>query len=79
MTKKPIYGLVCGIETQREIIEKHCFGDCGKIIVGAIIDKAIGELGVCRTPKEACPRLDKEMDEPIGEVNKEPIYIRKLR
>jgi hypothetical protein len=76
---KPMYGLICGIPEQLKIIEAHCFGDCGKIIVGAIMDETIGELGVCRTAKEQCPQLDKEMDEPFGEIMGDPIFIRKLK
>ncbi len=76
---KNIYGLVIGIPEQKEIISKHCFGTCGKIILGAIMDKELGELAVCRTPKEECPQLDNQMEEPIGEVRGEPIYLRKLK
>lgn len=76
---KPIYVLICRIPSQREIIEKHCFGDCGKIIAGALIDKELGELGVCRIPREQCPRLDKEMDEPFGNWEGQLIFIRKLK
>ena len=75
----PIYGLVIGIPEQKEIISKHCFGTCGKIICGAIMSDSCGELAVCRTPKEQCPCLDKQMDESIGEVQGEPIYLRKLK
>jgi len=76
---KPIYGLIVGIPSQRQIIEAHCFGDCGKIIAGAIVDEQIGEIGVCRTPKQECPHFDKEMEEAFGEVNGEPVFIRKLK
>ncbi len=76
---KPIYALVCGIPSQQKVISDHCFGTCKKIIVGALIDEQLGELGVCRTPKEQCPRLDKEMDEAFGEWEGDPIFIRKLK
>lgn len=73
--------MVLSVEFQanRRLSKNTVFGDCGKIIIGAIIDKEIGELGICRTPKEQCPRLDKEMDDPFGEVIGDPIYIRKLK
>lgn len=76
---KPIYGLICGIPNQQKIIEDHCFRNCGKIIAGAIMDKKFGAIGICRTPKDQCPHFDKEMDEPFGEVNGEPVFIRKLK
>jgi hypothetical protein len=76
---KPIYGLIWGIPDQEKIIDAHCFKTCGKIIVGGITDKELGALMVCRTPKDQCPHLDKEMDEPFGEVNGEPVFIRKLK
>jgi hypothetical protein len=74
-----LYGLVLGIPEQKEIISKHCFGTCGKIILGAVLDEQMGELAVCRTAKKKCPQLDKQMDEPIGEVKDEPLYLRKLK
>lgn len=77
--KKPIYGLVMGIRQQAEIIDKHCFGTCKKIICGAMAMDGIGEMGVCRTHKENCPRFEAEMQIPIGDVNGEPVFIRKLK
>jgi len=75
--KQPIYALIVGIPSQRKIIEKHCFGDCGKIICGALWDKQVGELGICRN--RDCPHLDKQMDEPFGKVKGDPVFIRKLK
>lgn len=46
---------------QREIIDKHCFGDCGKVCMGVINDPQLGELMPCNEPTEACPYLDKEL------------------
>ncbi len=77
--RKPLYGLVIGIPSQMEIINAHCFKSCGKIIVGGINDEMTGGLMVCRTPKEECPRIDKEMDTAYGEVMGDPIFIRKLK
>jgi hypothetical protein len=76
----PLYGLVFGIPDQKEIIDKHCLGDCGEIILGAVDGgDDIGSLMVCREPKEKCPHFDKEIDTPIGTVDDEEIYIRKLK
>jgi len=79
MNPKPIYALIWGILSQQEIINAHCFITCGKIIMGGINDIDLGPLMVCRTPKDQCPQFDKEMDEPFGEVNGDPVFIRKLK
>lgn len=76
---KNIYGLVIAIPEQKKIISKHCFGTCGKIICGFVYDKELGELAICRTEKENCPHLDSQMDEPIGEVQGDNLYLRKLK
>jgi hypothetical protein len=64
---KPIkvYGLMVLEKSQKPLIEKHCFGDCGKIsMAGAIEDDMLGGLMVyC---EEVCPWLKKQMDEPYG-------------
>ena len=75
----PIYGLVFLLPDQQKIIDDHCFGTCGKIIVGGIHCDGIGLLMVCRIPAKDCPQLDKEMDEPVGDVNGDPVFIRKLK
>ena len=49
-----IFGLVAGSETQKAAIDKHCFGDCGKISMGgAVIDDHVGMLWICC--QSACP------------------------
>ena len=72
-----MYGLVLDLPKQREQIEKHCFGDCGKIIIGSVVDAELGELAMCN--QEDCPYLDKQMEEAIGEVDGVKIYLRKLK
>jgi hypothetical protein len=62
-----------------EIIDKHCFKTCGKIIVGGINHPLAGALLPCRTPKDQCPQFDKELNEPCGEVMGDPVFIRKLK
>ncbi len=76
---KPIYGLVMGLPSQLAIIEAHCFKSCAQIMVGAINTDFCGMLLVCRTEAKDCPRFNREMDKPIGEVLGDPIYIRKLK
>lgn len=65
---KPIkvYGLLIMEMSQKPLIEKHCFGDCGKAsMAGAIMDEHLGGLMVCC--EEVCPWLKKQMDgEPYG-------------
>lgn len=75
---RPIYALAVGIKEQEAIINEHCFGTCGKIIVGGIV-LGEGQFMPCRTPKEQCPRFDKEMDEAVGEINGDPVFVRKLK
>ena len=49
-----IFGLVAGSETQKAAIDKHCFGDCGKISMGgAVINDHVGMLWICC--QSACP------------------------
>lgn len=76
----PLYGLVIGIPSQKAIIDAHCFGDCGRIILGGVDGgDDVGALLVCRTPAAECPHLDREMDEPMGDVQGDPIFLRKLK
>jgi len=75
----PIYGLVFLLPDQQKIIEDHCFGTCKKIIVGTINCEWTGPLMVCRTPAKDCPQFSREMGDPIGEVNGDPVFIRKLK
>ncbi len=79
MMEKPIYGLVFLLPDQKKIIDDHCFGTCKKIIIGGIDCEETGPLMVCRTPAKDCPQFDKEIDEPVGEVGGEPVFIRKLK
>jgi hypothetical protein len=63
-----VYGLLILEKTQKPLIEKHCYGDCGKIsMAGAIEDAQLGGLMVCC--EEECPWLKKQMDEPYGTTN----------
>jgi hypothetical protein len=60
-----VYGLLILEKSQKPLIEKHCFGDCGKIsMAGAIQDDRLGGLMVCC--EEVCPWLLKQTDEPYG-------------
>jgi hypothetical protein len=66
---------------QKLLIEKHCFGDCGKIsLAGVIADPTTGGLMVCCETK--CPWLKAEMDEPYGSSmsfgRPHEIYLRSL-
>lgn len=78
--KRPLYGLIDGIPSQKAIIDKACFGTCGKIILGGINGgNSIGPMVPCRQPADKCPQFDREMDEPIGYVMGDPLFIRKLK
>jgi hypothetical protein len=76
-----VYGLIAMEKTQRPLIEKHCFGDCGKVsMAGAINDDTLGPLWVCC--EEQCPWLRKQMDTPFGTTmsfgKPHAVYIRTL-
>ncbi len=80
---KPIkvWGLIALEKSQKPLIDKHCFGDCGKIsMAGAINDDTLGPLWVCCESK--CPWLAKETDEPYGNTMSfglpHEIYLRVL-
>ncbi len=79
MSESKIYALLFDHPTQKGAIDKYCFRECGKIIVGAITDEQFGAMMVCRTDADKCPCLEKEMDEPFGDVNGENVYLRKLK
>lgn len=72
-----MYGMILGIPEQRELIEKHCFGDCGKIIVGGLIDDHVGEICVCM--QDDCKHLAGQMSVQAGTIEGEPVYFRKLK
>lgn len=81
---KPIkvYGLLMMHRDQKPLIDKHCFGDCGKIsIAGAIMDDRVGAMMVCC--EEVCPFLGKQTDEPYGKTNSfgqpHDVYLRTLK
>lgn len=63
-------------EMQQAQISAWCWGaGCGGGLCGAI---DLGQFTAvpCRT--SPCPHLDREMTEPCGEVDGEPVYLRKL-
>ena len=80
--RTPISAILFDMPSQKPTIERYCFGSCGKIIVGVIEipmnDMALMALA-CREIQ--CPALDRQMEEPIGELPEtgEPVYLRKLR
>lgn len=76
-----VFGLLMLHPDQKELIQKHCFGDCGKIsLAGCIEDAQTGGLGVCCETQ--CPWLKGEMDEPYGETmsfgKRHHIYLRAI-
>lgn len=76
-----VWGLIALEKTQEPLIQKHCFGDCGKLsMAGAINDERLGPLWVCC--EEQCPWLAKETDEPYGNTmsfgRPHQVYLRAL-
>ena len=79
---RPVFAVLFDMPSQKPAIEAYCFGSCGKIIVGALeipLDDGILMTLLCRAAQ--CPALDRQMDEPIGELPEtgELVYLRKLR
>ena len=72
-----IYGLLMEQPEQKKIIDKFCFGSCGKVIVGAMDGGSLGLLWPCRIESKDCPVFDREMA--FGKIAGEPIALRKLK
>jgi hypothetical protein len=54
-----IWGIAVLAEKQKAAVEAHCFGDCGKISMGGVInDDMTGGLMVCCEP--TCPYMERE-------------------
>ena len=62
---------------QEKEIQHYCFGSCGKVIFGLLVDDQLGGLSHCY--ENVCPFVEKEMDEPFGEVRGTNAYLRKLK
>lgn len=62
---------------QKAQISALCWGErCGKGQLGAIqVDEGVQAIP-CR--EQSCPYSVKEMEDPIGEVSGESLYLRKL-
>lgn len=71
-----IFGVL--VELQDDLIKAHCFGDCGRAMVGALVDDQLGEILPCSVKE--CPHLDRQMDEAIGTTSDGlEIYLRKIK
>lgn len=64
------------LRLQADLIEKLCFKECGKAIVGNIYDPMIGDLMPCN--EENCPFVDR-IYEGFGAVGDQNIILRKLK
>jgi hypothetical protein len=74
---EPLFGLVFSIDSQRQVIDKYCFGECGRVLfAGMDGGDGIGALIPCSV--DDCPFEEKRTDEPIGDINGRPVFIRKL-
>ena len=66
------------LKTQEELIKQRCFGDCGKISIGAVSVYGFGGLFLpCR--KDECPYLDNHMDLGAEVLGEKPVYVRKIK
>lgn len=70
-----IYGVSPFI--QKDLVDKHCFGDCGKIqCAGADGCESIGPVFLCLHAD--CPHEEK-CSPVMGDINGEEFKVRKLR
>lgn len=60
---------------QQELIDKYCFGECGQILIGGIVDTEAGAMFPCH--EKVCKYEEKRLK--FGKVNNEICYIRKLK
>lgn len=78
-----VYGIMVLQPSQKPAVDKHCFGDCGKISMGGVVDDdMLGGLFICC--EHECPHLDKQMEgEPYGTTNSfgrlHNIYLRVVK
>lgn len=62
MSAETIYGIAVLAPSQKAATDANCFGDCGAISMGGVIDDPItGGLFVC--PRQTCPHTDREIEE----------------
>jgi len=70
-----IFG-IC-FSAQIEEIEKYCFNECNKVIIGELRDNILGSLIPYRI--ENCPYEEKRMALGWTVTTGEPVWLRKLR
>lgn len=71
MGKERVFAL---IHLQLDLIKKFCFGTCGNILVGVLVDEEIGEMFPCKT--EDCPYEVGRLH--LGECMDGDVWVRKL-
>lgn len=65
------------VGAQKDLVAKHCYGDCGKIIIGAIELSDIGFIGIpCNEVN--CLYEDKNISINYQHEGKN-VYVRKLK
>lgn len=67
-----IFGLHVGL--QEAEIKHWCFGRCGDILMGVLVDEEMGELAPCKT--ELCPHEEGRVE--VGTVADGVVWVRKL-
>lgn len=71
-----LYGVLFPV--QKKQIEAWCWDSCGHGLAGAV-DLGEGMPHAVPCNESDCPHLDKEMDEPLGETQGRPLFLRKLK
>ena len=73
-----LYAIPMLYETQKEPLDKYCFGSCGKISISGVID--IPEVGPCWVCTHADCKHEKGHTDIIGAsgITGEPVRVRGL-
>lgn len=66
-----IFALAVTHPEQEPLVNKHCFGDCGKISMGGGLVTQVGATMLCF--QEKCPHEVHEMQEPLGAIDNEDV------
>jgi len=73
MTAAKLYAVL--FEYQQEQIKAWCWGSCGAGHIGAV---DLGSATAITCAEADCPHLEKQLDEPMGELGDTPVFLRKL-
>lgn len=73
---RKIYGVIFSLD--QSAAKEWCYGKCDKVLIG-IMNLDGHPIIPCQAEASECPAFESETNEPIGEVDGDLVYIRKLR